>query len=90
MDQVQIRVEKIQWFMLHETVKSTMRRVLWDMIPMFSNAIIYVFNFIVGKAFAIATAVVFGGAAMVISTVASKLELHNVSDLTPLTPNHVQ
>ncbi|GAU14454.1 hypothetical protein TSUD_249950 [Trifolium subterraneum] len=35
----------------------------------------------VGKAFAIATAVVFGGAAMVIGTVASKLELHNMGDL---------
>ncbi|XP_073221023.1 uncharacterized protein [Cicer arietinum] len=35
----------------------------------------------VGKAFAIATAVVFGGAAMVIGMVASKLELHNMSDL---------
>ncbi|XP_058768399.1 uncharacterized protein LOC131642131 [Vicia villosa] len=34
-----------------------------------------------GKAFAIATAVVFGGAAMVIGTVASKLELHNMDDL---------
>jgi hypothetical protein len=42
----------------------------------------FVFNFIVGKAFAIATAVVFGGAALVIGTVASKLELHNVSDLS--------
>lgn len=50
----------------------------------------FVFNFIVGKAFAIATAVVFGGAAMVIGMVASKLELHNVSDLTPLTLHHVQ
>ncbi|WJX59070.1 hypothetical protein P8452_44450 [Trifolium repens] len=34
-----------------------------------------------GKAFAIATAVVFGGAALVIGTVASKLELHNMGDL---------
>ncbi|AES99901.1 transmembrane protein, putative [Medicago truncatula] len=34
-----------------------------------------------GKAFAIATAVVFGGAAMVIGMVASKLELHNMGDL---------
>jgi hypothetical protein len=51
------------------------------MIPIFSNSY-FVFNFIVGKAFAIATAVVFGGAAMVIGMVASKLELHNVSDLS--------
>ncbi|XP_015973589.1 uncharacterized protein LOC107496776 [Arachis duranensis] len=35
----------------------------------------------VGKAFAIATAVVFGGAALVFGTVASKLDMHNASDI---------
>ena len=37
-------------------------------------------NFIVGKAFAVATAFVFGGAALVFGMVASKLELQNVSN----------
>lgn len=35
----------------------------------------------VGKAFAVATAFVFGGTALVFGTVASKLELHNISDI---------
>ncbi|KAJ1383712.1 hypothetical protein SESBI_43118 [Sesbania bispinosa] len=35
----------------------------------------------VGKAFAVATAIVFGSAALVFGTAASKLELHNVSDI---------
>ncbi|KAK7300377.1 hypothetical protein RJT34_11221 [Clitoria ternatea] len=35
----------------------------------------------VGKAFALATTLVFGSAALVIGMVASKLELHNISDL---------
>ncbi|KAL2316981.1 hypothetical protein Fmac_030857 [Flemingia macrophylla] len=35
----------------------------------------------VGKAFAVATAIVFGGAALVFGMVASKLELHNVGDI---------
>ncbi|KAJ7960351.1 Coiled-coil protein [Quillaja saponaria] len=35
----------------------------------------------VGKAFAVATAIIFGGAALVFGMVASKLELHNIDDL---------
>ncbi|KOM46751.1 hypothetical protein LR48_Vigan07g045500 [Vigna angularis] len=38
-------------------------------------------NPLLGKAFAVATAFVFGGAALVFGTVASKLELHNISDI---------
>ena len=35
--------------------------------------------YIVGKAFAVATAIVFGGAALMFGMAASKLELHEVS-----------
>lgn len=48
---------------------------------MFSNAIFLISNFIVGKAFAAATIIIFGGATLVFGVVASKLELHNVGDL---------
>lgn len=40
----------------------------------------HIFRFTqVGKAFAVATTIVFGGAALMFGVAASKLELHNVS-----------
>ena len=56
------------------------------MMLMFSNAIFLISNFIVGKAFAVATAIVFGGAALVFGMVASKLELHSVRDFNYVIP----
>ncbi|RDX87629.1 hypothetical protein CR513_30874, partial [Mucuna pruriens] len=44
----------------------------------------------VGKAFAVATAVVFGGAALVFGMVASKLELHNISDIKDKGKDYVE
>ncbi|CAJ1971152.1 unnamed protein product [Sphenostylis stenocarpa] len=44
----------------------------------------------VGKAFAVATAFVFGGAALVFGMVASKLELHNISDIKTKGKDYVE
>nr|KYP71038.1 hypothetical protein KK1_010281 [Cajanus cajan] len=44
----------------------------------------------VGKAFAVATAIVFGGAALVLGMVTSKLELHNVGDIKTKGKDYVE
>ncbi|ESW13615.1 hypothetical protein PHAVU_008G211400 [Phaseolus vulgaris] len=44
----------------------------------------------VGKAFAVATAFVFGGAALVFGMVASKLELHNINDIKTKGKDYVE
>ncbi|KAK7276537.1 hypothetical protein RIF29_17678 [Crotalaria pallida] len=44
----------------------------------------------VGKAFAVATAIVFGGAALVFGIVASKLDLHNINDVKTKGKDYVE